>query len=186
MKFIQGLELCESFFREAAQPVLRKEFPDLNYSAGLLGYGSDVLGYDDQVSSDHMWGPRFYLFLAREDMGKKEEIEEAFGRMLPYTYMGYSVNFSEPDPEDHGVRHPELIREGKVSPLIFVCCFPDFVKEYLGIENPEHVTEWDWLACSEHRLLGSDRDAEPGREPDGNHRRRAAEKTDQITVWMGG
>ena len=57
MKFIQGLELCESFFREAAQPVLRKEFPDLNYSAGLLGYGSDVLGYDDQVSSDHMWGP---------------------------------------------------------------------------------------------------------------------------------
>ena len=58
--FIPGRELCRGFFEEAARPILRERFPDLAYTAGLLGYGSDVLGYDDVVSTDHMWGPRFY------------------------------------------------------------------------------------------------------------------------------
>lgn len=42
--FIKGLELCEGFFDECAKPIIDKYFPDLQYSAGLIGYGSDVLG----------------------------------------------------------------------------------------------------------------------------------------------
>ena len=61
MKFIKGLELCEGFFFDIAKPILDKHFQSLPYSAGLIGYGSDVLGYDDEVSTDHMWGPRFLL-----------------------------------------------------------------------------------------------------------------------------
>lgn len=66
-KFIKGKELCRNFFTEIAKPILDRQFPGLVYSAGLLGYGSDVLGYDDPVSTNHMWGPRFYLFLKEED-----------------------------------------------------------------------------------------------------------------------
>ncbi|MBQ4043484.1 MAG: hypothetical protein IJD06_05750 [Clostridia bacterium] len=73
-EFIPGKELSRGFFAEAAQPLLQRFFPDLLYSAGLLGYGSDVLGYDDAMSADHMWGPRFYLFLAEKDMPRREEI----------------------------------------------------------------------------------------------------------------
>jgi len=62
-EFIKGLDLCESFFNECALPLLQKHYPDLRHSAGLIGWGSDVLGYDDAVSTDHQWGPRFYLFL---------------------------------------------------------------------------------------------------------------------------
>lgn len=64
--FIKGLDLCEKFFYDVAKPVLDEYFPELVYSAGLIGYGSDVLGFDDEVSTDHMWGPRFYLFSMTE------------------------------------------------------------------------------------------------------------------------
>ena len=72
--FIKGRDLCRDFFFEIAKPILDSHFPQLKYSAGLLGYGSDILGYDDAVSTDHMWGPRFYLFLERNDIALKEDI----------------------------------------------------------------------------------------------------------------
>lgn len=50
-KFINGATLCEDFFNECAKPIINKHFSQLKYSAGLLGYGSDVLGYDDEVSA---------------------------------------------------------------------------------------------------------------------------------------
>lgn len=56
-KLIKGLDLCKGFFNECAKPIIDKYFPNLQYSAGLIGYGSDVLGYDDEISRDHMWGP---------------------------------------------------------------------------------------------------------------------------------
>ncbi len=70
-EFISGIKLCKGFFSEAAKPILDKLYPGLHYSAGLIGYGSDVLGYDDPVSRDHMWGPRFYMFLDKKDISKK-------------------------------------------------------------------------------------------------------------------
>ena len=44
--FIKGLELSELFYKEAVKPILAKRFPDLNYSAALIGLGSEVLGFD--------------------------------------------------------------------------------------------------------------------------------------------
>jgi hypothetical protein len=40
--FIKGLALCEGFFNECAKPIIDKYFPDLHYSAGLIGYGSTM------------------------------------------------------------------------------------------------------------------------------------------------
>jgi len=34
----------------------------LRYAAGVIGYGSEVIGFNDEMSTDHMWGPRFLLF----------------------------------------------------------------------------------------------------------------------------
>lgn len=77
--FIKGLDLCETFFNDIAKPILSTYFPKLKYTAGLIGYGSDVLGFDDETSTDHMWGPRFYLFLNKNDMNIKSDI---FGCVL--------------------------------------------------------------------------------------------------------
>ncbi len=152
-EFIKGLTLCRGFFLDTAKPVLDEHFPNLRYSAGLIGYGSDVLGYDDEVSRDHMWGPRFYLFLDPADIGRKTEILSVLSRNLPYTYRGYSVHFSRPDENDNGVRHPEFITSGEVEPLIFIETFDDFLTEQLGTSSPETMSAADWLTVSEHRLL---------------------------------
>ena len=48
--FIKGKELCRGFFEQVAKPILDRGFPGLEYSAGLLGYGSDVLaGYSAAI-----------------------------------------------------------------------------------------------------------------------------------------
>jgi hypothetical protein len=153
LKFIKGLELCQKFFNEAAKPILEQHFTNLQYTAGLIGYGSDVLGYDDITSTDHMWGPRFYLFINEEDKYLNEKIMQAFAKELPYSYKGYSVNFSEPDPNDNGVRHPEFIENGEVSPLIFISTIDEFLKGYLGSCELDKIDMFEWLSFSEHKLL---------------------------------
>lgn len=151
--FIQGLPLCEGFFLDEAKPLLDRYFPGLPYAAGLIGYGSDVLGYDDEMSRDHMWGPRFYLFLRQEDLPQAGAVFRMFSENLPYQYKGFSVNFTEPDPNDNGVRHPQFISSGKVNPLIFIQTPDSFLTEELGTADLESLTAFDWLAFSEHRLL---------------------------------
>ena len=152
-KFMKGLDLCEGFFNSCAKGIIKEHFPNLRYTAGLIGYGSDVLGYDDPVSTDHMWGPRFYLFLDKEDICLKDSIFQVLSENLPYTYSGYSTNFTEPDPNDCGVQHPKYINEGKVNPLIFIQTFDDYLIEQLGTSDLDSIKPFAWLAFSEHRLL---------------------------------
>lgn len=152
-KFIKGMELCEGFFNDCARVILEEKFPNIKYSAGLIGYGSDVLGYDDTVSTDHMWGPRFYLFLDKKDIHQKDNIFQVLSANLPYTYKGYSVNFTEPDPNDCGVQHPQFINEGKVNPLVFIQTFDDYLNEQLGTSDLNNIKPFEWLSFSEHRLL---------------------------------
>jgi hypothetical protein len=57
--FIPGLELGRMLYTEAAQEIIEGVVPADAYAAGLLGAGSDVLGFDTERSTDHDWGPRF-------------------------------------------------------------------------------------------------------------------------------
>lgn len=47
--FMSGLELSRRFFHEAVRPLVTSLFPDLHYAAALLGQGSEVLGFDDEL-----------------------------------------------------------------------------------------------------------------------------------------
>ena len=75
--FIPGLKLGELFYKEVISPILKADFPELKYSAALIGEGSEILGYDTAQSTDHCWGPRTMLFFSDEDyekVGKKVRI----------------------------------------------------------------------------------------------------------------
>lgn len=69
--FIKGFELSSLYFKEAVQPILDSYFPHLDYSAGRLDFGSDVLGFDTPMSRDHDWGPRLILFLDENELKSK-------------------------------------------------------------------------------------------------------------------
>ncbi|OIO22581.1 hypothetical protein AUJ65_05865 [Candidatus Micrarchaeota archaeon CG1_02_51_15] len=72
MNFIKGKKLSELFFKEIVEPILKEHYPNLKYSAGLLGPGSDVLGFDTPRSTDHDWGPRLVLFLEKKTLEKNK------------------------------------------------------------------------------------------------------------------
>ena len=57
---MQGLELSRRFYFEAVRPILDRSFPDLEHAAALIGHGSELLGFDDELSQDHQWGARVY------------------------------------------------------------------------------------------------------------------------------
>ncbi|MBA3634790.1 MAG: hypothetical protein H0W58_18595, partial [Acidobacteria bacterium] len=101
--FIPGLELSRLFYIEAVKPILDAVFPDLRYSAALVGDGSEVLGFDTEISTDHDWGTRLMIFLKGKDFSElRESINQTLHRRLPYKFRGYSTNFGLPDPDDNG------------------------------------------------------------------------------------
>jgi hypothetical protein len=152
VNFVKGRELSRGYYHDLIKPLLNKQYPALKYTAGLIGYGSDVLGYDTEISRDHMWGPRLYLFLSKKDLSeKKEDIMDYLSQELPPEYRGYPTHFSNPDGS--GIRRMEAPSQGTVSPLLFLNTPEEMYQEYLGISHSKPLTDSDWLTMGEHRLL---------------------------------
>ena len=152
LRFIPGVKLSNLFYREAVKPILDEEFPRLRHSAALIGWGSEVLGFDTPISSDHHWGPRVLLFLKEDDyaeLGKR--IREALAEKLPYEFNGYSTNFSEPEP--NGVRHPVSTNSGQVNHMVNIYTVRDFVRVRLGVDIHHDISVKDWLTFPQQRLL---------------------------------
>jgi hypothetical protein len=151
-EFINGLRLGGLFYEEAIKPVLVSEFAGLGHSAALIGYGSEVLGYDTPRSTDHEWGPRLLLFLTEEDYESQgERIIEVLGRRLPYEFMGYSTHFGEPDEE--GVRLREEKPSGRVDHKVDVHTLRRFFESQIGLNPYEELRPTDWLTVPEQKLL---------------------------------
>src|SRR5687768_14434953 len=132
-EFVKGLELSRLFFEEAVAPVLAAEFPRLRYGAALLGAGSEVLGFDTEMSADHEWGPRVDLFVGKDDYERASaDVLETLRHKLPHRFRGYSTSFTEPDPTDNGVRHMAERDEGPVNHKINVFTPRGFFRYYLA------------------------------------------------------
>lgn len=156
-QFMPGLELNRLFYREVVQPLLpllSEQFPDVVYSAGLLGYGSDVLGYDTDTSTDHEWGPRLLIFLGdAEYPALHQAISDMLSRELPPSFHGYSTNFSEPLGGGAGVRLLEPGEPGRINHHISVMTVADFLEWELGVRSLDALTARDWLTFPEQKLL---------------------------------
>jgi hypothetical protein len=92
--FISGLELSRQFYQEAVRPILHAVFPGLPHSAALLGRGSEVLGFDDEMSRDHNWAPRVLLFLREEDHASHgDAIGETLRQKLPPRFRDHPTDY---------------------------------------------------------------------------------------------
>lgn len=87
----KGLALCREYYETFGKPMLEQQFGAYldKLAVGLVGEGSDCLGYDDASSRDHDWGPDFCIWLTDETYGEiGEALQEAYEK-LPTEFKGY-------------------------------------------------------------------------------------------------
>jgi hypothetical protein len=146
------VDVSRDFFFDVLKPVLEREFPlETSQTAfGVFGYGSEVLQFDDEYSSDHHWGLRInalmpdYLF-----EGRQEELLRVVGDKLPATYRGHSLR--EGFSGDKGLLLASL--EGYLRSTIGADQPPETYEEWLRIPEEDiiHIVNgeiwWDESGC---------------------------------------
>ena len=138
--FIPGLKLSGLFYNEMIQPVLDLRFPGIQHSAALIGAGSEVLGFDTEMSSDHDWGPRVKLFLAEEEFVENAKVIEAVLKSnLPDQFRGYPVQWTIDGPSG--------------NPCVELRTIRSFFLDYLGFDIRDEIKPADWLTFPEQKLL---------------------------------
>ncbi len=128
---ITGLELSRRYWQNCGLPRLKEAFPQLlpYIAAGLMGEGSECLGYDDLLSRDHDWGPGFCVWVPADLYEEYGPLLASWYETLPREWEGWPVK-SVPD------------RVGVFESTAFFARF-------LG-RMPE--TPLDWLCLPEHYL----------------------------------
>ena len=151
-EFVPGLELARLYYTEAVQPILRAEYPDLVHSAGLIGPGSEVLGFDTAMSADHNWGAQVVVYLSDEDHGRvADEVWETLSYKLPFSVRGHPTHF-EAVPDDPDTVIPRLTRRRPINHRVTITTLSGFVRRYIGIELDQELALHDWLTIPEQKL----------------------------------
>lgn len=103
---MKGLELSRAFYEAHGKEMLEAEFESLlpHVAVGLVGAGSECLGFDDDVSRDHDFEPSFCIFLPDESVIDRQtafRLERAYAA-LPKEFMGFKRSRLSPTG---GARH---------------------------------------------------------------------------------
>ena len=132
--FMPARELVGAFYREIVGPLLA----DRSHAAALLGWGSDVLGFDTERSTDHGWGPRLLVFL--DDDADVPAVNQRVATGLPERFQGWPVRYGWDEvPADHRVT---------------VTTLSGWLIDHLGVDATLGMGPIDWLVTPQQRLLG--------------------------------
>ena len=131
----KGLEICQKYYETYGKKMIDEKYQDYKqYMAiGMFGYGSDCLGYDDEISRDHDFGGGFCILLPApvyQKIGK--EMQEDYEK-LPDEFMDVKRLTSF-----HG--------QGRVGVFEIDQFFLQFLNIYPHSSN-------DWLYLDEQALL---------------------------------
>jgi len=152
--FIPGLELGRLFYLEGVKPIMDSLYPGLIYSAALIGSGSDILGFDTEMSTDHHWGPRVMLFLREADHHRcHDRIDESLRHGLPPTFRGYSTNFTPPNSMDNNTQLLKDVDSGPINHRVEILTIRGFFRDCLDFDIEQSLEAADWLTFPEQKLL---------------------------------
>lgn len=133
---MKGLELAEKFYLEYGEKII-EDLRDF-VAVGLIGSGSECLGYDDEISTDHDFEAGFCIFLPSEDIIDRKRafaLERAYSK-LPKEFSGFKrCPLSPVGGNRHGI-----IRTA------------DFFREKVGYADGKLDLE-DWFSLPEYSLL---------------------------------
>jgi hypothetical protein len=122
-QFVPGLALSRAYYDGVVRPALG----GIDHCAARLGSGSDVLGFDDERSTDHGWGPRVQVFVASESIWP---VRERLLASVPETFLGWPTRYGWDDVE------PQLwVEVHEIS---------SWFEAYLGVD-PVRMRPVDWL-----------------------------------------
>ena len=147
---LRGIELSRRFYGELVGPWLREAFPGVRHAAALIGYGSELLGFDDAMSQDHNWGPRVLVFVSEADFERSARaIVDAFTHVMPPEFGGAPIGFANrPHPSPASAGALGDIRHG-----LEVWTLETQLQGRLAIGPDEPRDNLGWLGLSEQRLL---------------------------------
>jgi hypothetical protein len=110
--FVPGAELARRYYSEVIRPLLDRHAPELAHSAALIGWGSEVMGFDSPRSTDHNWGPRCQIFVGAADADRTASLMAMLADRLPAAFLGWPTRFADvtaPSPAPvHWVQVAEL------------------------------------------------------------------------------
>lgn len=134
---MKGLELAEKYYETYGKAMIEEQFADVadQTAVGLVGQGSECLGFDDEISMDHDYGPSFCIWMPRDVYVQYGARMQAAYEALPQEFMGFSGRIIE----EQG--------QGRVG----VLCLEDFYAGILGRYTPPTTNE-EWLMLNESDL----------------------------------
>jgi hypothetical protein len=148
--FMKGLDLSEAFYEEGVRPILASRFPQVPYSAALLGLGSEVLGFDTPQSTDHDWGPKLMVFLTEADHAAyRDEIDRVLGQDLPRGIRGYPTDFGR---HDDGTAVMTADISGPINHGVSFFTVRAFFRFWLDFDIDGGPDIVDWLTIPEQVL----------------------------------
>ena len=130
-QFVRGRELARAYYDE----VVRELVGDVEHSAALLGWGSDVLGFDTERSTDHGWGPRLQVFVHASDV---ERVRSAVEAALPDEFRGWPTRYGWDDVP--------------VSSHVDVGPLGEWLQRQLGADPRAGLTTLQWLTTPQQLL----------------------------------
>lgn len=131
----KALDRCRAFYEQYGKPMLA-QFPELqgHFAAGLVGEGSECFGYDDSISADHDYFPRFFIWL-------DDKAYEKYGGVLQAAYQKLPTQF----------KHTDTVMTPEAAQRCGVWKTTDFYYRLLGrAVPPENM--YDWVSVQETRL----------------------------------
>lgn len=146
-----GLALARRFFTDCIQPLVADQAPDLRYAAALIGDGSEVLGFDTAMSTDHDWGPRLQLFLKEEAFDRcAPALSALFDQHLPDSFDGWPVRYADRDRPG-----PDDLQAGAcgASHGVELYTIQGWTRRHLDWDGVDEPALIDWLGVPEQSLL---------------------------------
>lgn len=150
---MQSLELNRAYYRDCVSKVLEEDCHQIarRHAAALIGWGSEVLGNDDEFSRRYGWGPRVVLFLTKDDHQVwAQRLLAILQEHIPGTFLGHPTRYTDQGP-------PQPTTDPKAHVGIAITTCERFVELYLGIPRIDFavkpLSSREWLLINEARLL---------------------------------
>lgn len=131
------IDTSRRFFEQVLRPILAEHHPQVlqETAFGVFGYGSEVLGLDDEYSRDHHWGVRVNALMSEAAFARREAVLETLQANLPESFEGHSL------------------REGySASAAIEPDSLADYLTRTIGLTHAPQTFE-EWLSIPEEDII---------------------------------